>query len=350
MKTFSTLFLAAGLVISSSAFSQQASPGGLALKTRLVSDALPRSGVVELYVTGANQSVVQYKETAEQTGSTSLPMSQIKFFYMLEPEAFLSAKESYQNEQFREARAKFPTVKSRLAPIMGLEDGYFQAAALLEIDSALSLLDWGAVKELTASFPKQSPLTSEMKLDMEIYGLFGKLADKAYDQIISSSKSLLERNKDKLTLDQRARIHFLMGTALAEKNQGTEALDHLAFSIVGAHGGNRELAAAAIQKSLELYEKNPKVDALRQRFNMGEVSAISPVSNPQEIKEAAALVYLFKNVLFPDRVLNPKFDWMLKAYVAPAVAAKNKDGGLVKESEEKAVAPAPPAVPTPGKK
>lgn len=353
MKTFSTLFVAAGLAMASISFAQE--NNGFSLRTRAISDAFSRATPMDIFVTGVNQSTVQYKTDPTHAASESLPLAQFKFFYMFEPEDFLSAKESFQNDQFREARAKFSKVKARLAPIMGLEDGYFQAAALLEIDAALSLLDWAAVKELTAAFPRQSPLTEEMKLDMAIYDLFGKLADQAYDQIISSATTLLA-GKDKLSLDQTARLHYLMGVAQEQKNNASEAIDDLALSIVGAHGGNRELAASAIQHSLDIYMKNPKLADLLKKVNLGEVDASRAGNVPQEVKDAAALVYLYKNVLFPDRVLNPKFDWLLKFYKSPAASAKDKDAAaLVKEAEKKdapaapAPAPAPPA-PAPAKK
>lgn len=339
MKTFSILFAAAGLAMASTAFAQAQD---LALRTRAVSDGLSRSTPMDIYVTSANQSNVQFKTDLEMTTTTVLPMAQFKFFYMFEPDDFLSAKESYQNGQYREARAKFAKVKSNLAPIMGLNDGYFQAAALFELDSALAMLDWASVKELMVAFPKQSPLTEEMKKDMEIYALFAKLADKAYDDILTSGKTLMA-GRDKLSLDHLTKLHYVLGVASAEKNQADEALDRYASALVASHGGNRELAASAILNSIDLYLKNKKVAELQKKVNMGEGGSVNPASVAQEVKDAAALAYLYKNVLFPDRVLNPKFDWLLKFYVAPAAKGKAPDS-LMKQPEKKdAAAPAPAA-------
>ncbi|MEG0587409.1 MAG: hypothetical protein RR506_05800 [Akkermansia sp.] len=336
MKTFSKILLLTGVMLTSTAFAQE--------RTRVQSDALPRATMMDIYVTGGNQAAVQFK-MSKDGGIQQLPLAQFKYFYMFEPEDFQSAMESYQNDNFREAKAKFGKVKTRLAAMQGLPDNYSQEAALYELDSAIRLLDWASVKTLCDSFPKQVPLIADEAQELEVNQLFAKLADNSYDALLADTQKMLA-DKKKWTLPQLGRIYYILGVAQAAKNQ-PEALDSLAVPVVASHGGEKELAASAILTSLDILLKNDKVVAFMK--SVPSSSTVAQKSKaPLELKEAAALAYFYKNILCPDRVLNPKYDALLAYYTTPS-ARQAKPATPAPATAAPATTPAAPA-PAPAKK
>lgn len=311
MKRFPILLMAGALSLSGLAFGQAADPQP-SIKTRAKSSALPSGGYTDIFVVGGNRGTILYKLNPVQVDAMQLPYSQFDCFYMMEPPEYLSALESYQNDKLQEARAKFAAFKDKYKAIVAVPDNYVQKAAFLELDCAIDMQDWPGVASLFSSFPKQATPPTEMITVLEAVEPLSKLESKAWDEIISSSTAL-QKQKNKWSLKDQARISYAKGVALAAKGETQQALDELARTIVSEHGAYSPLASAAILRSVDILAADPKAaEFIKQHPDKGAFNLA-----PQALRDAAAFVYLHKNVIFPEIKIDPKYDVFLKYYETP---------------------------------
>ncbi len=338
MNRFPILLLAGALSLSGLAFGQAAEQP--ALRTRVKSPDLPSSGLTDIFVTGGNRATIFYKLNTVQVDPMQLPYSKFECFYMLEPGEYLSAQESYQNHKLQEARAKFAAFKDKYKGVIAIPDNYAQKAAFLELDCAVDMQDWPAVAALFAAFPRQATPPTEMGVSLEAIEPLSKLDSKGWDGILSSTEAMLKQ-KNKWSMEDLARIAFARGVALAETGKPQEALDQFARTLVAEHGAYSPLASAAILKSVDILSADPKAAEYMKK----DVQKASYGKAPQAFRDAAAFVYLHKNVLFPEIKLDPKYDIFLTGYETP-VERISREGVPARPKAEEApkddkAAPAP---------
>jgi tetratricopeptide (TPR) repeat protein len=311
MKRFSILLLAGVFSLSGLAFGQAAEQQP-SLRTRVKSSDLPSGGATDIFVVGGNRGTILYKLNTVQVDPMQLPFNKFEYFYMMEPPEYLSALESFQNNKLQEARAKFAAFKDKYKAILAVPDNYVQKAAFLELECAIEMQDWPAVAALYKAFPRQATPPAEMIVSLEAIEPLSKLDAKAWADVISATGTM-QKQKNKWSLKDSARIAYARGVALAATGKPQEALDEFARTIVAEHGAYSPLASAALLQSVDILAADPKV----VEFMKHEPQKSNFAKAPQAFRDAAAFVYLHKNVLFPEIKMDPKYDAFLNGYETP---------------------------------
>jgi hypothetical protein len=312
MNNFATKLLIAGLAVSGLAQAQDA-----AQPQALVTAVVRPDGVSRVIVLGGDRSNVMWKQRMEMDPQTT-PLKSFPVFYLQPPADFTVAMEDYQNNKFQKARNSFNAVKKKYQAFLALPNNHSQEAAFMELNCAVEMQDWPAVKGLTDGFPKYVAPTSVMTTQLEVNSLLGKLAGTDWDDILTSSKVMLAQKK-KWSLKQLAQISYARGVAFAAKNDNAQALENLATAIVAQHGSPSSIASSALLKSVDiLLQADPKVAEFIQGAGNKQLSPAQLATAPLDLKEAAAYVFLHKNVYFPNQKLDPKYENLLRFFSTPA--------------------------------
>lgn len=330
------------LSVTGLAIAQQPTPP--MANVMVAGEALQRSNVHPQFLLGGTRATVTLKLTPNND-PTNVPVGSLKFFYILEPPEMLGAMESYRSERFDEARKRFEGVKNKYVFTGAFKDNYCQEAAWYEIDSAIRLMDWALVKRLVAQFPQSTQFASvgiNMTADLQVAGLLGLLADGTPDAVLEKAKELMARNP-RMVLQHVSRIGYAMGKAAFEKGDMEAAKRPLALTIVAEHGANRNMAADAARMLLDFFMSDPKVREYLERF-LNRVPKPNDVENaPPNLKEAAAIYYMYTAMLFPDMALPQKYE-VLKAFakvkVLPPAPAPAPEPAPAPAAQPAAEAPA----------
>lgn len=296
-----------------------------------------------ILVVGGNRTTLLYKLGAQEVDPRQMPYSRVKSLIFIAPEEYVTALQNYQNAKYKEARATFANVRTKYAATEALPGNYAVKAAFYEVDSLVRLLDWAAVKNLTPGLTKNAYLlTGNMPTDAEVYALLGKLADNTPDAVIESGNAMLA-NKAKWNLRQTGRIAYALGVSHAAKGDQKKALDSFAMTMVAHHGGDLDLVASAITKSMDLLAADETVVKFMQSppQELPVKARIAPATVPAKMQELAALAYMYKHVLFPNRVLDAKYEPYLRF-------AANSTERFQLQKQQRAAAEQAPAGESPG--
>ncbi|MCD7797934.1 MAG: hypothetical protein LUG84_00800 [Akkermansiaceae bacterium] len=236
-------------------------------------------------------------------------------FLMITPKDLVSALSDYNGNHLSAARSKFDKVKTKYAAMIGLPNNAAARAANLELDCAIRMLDWPAVKNLSEHFRGKGDLGAGMTNRLEVAKLLGLLsADDFSDGIIERAASLLEE-KNKLSLEELGWLNYALGrayeakipTAELEAGELTEpslaaagqAVDAYCTAMVATYGGKVELPIDASARAAEILSSMPGVKAALAKIGQRRDS-LSLRSLPAAMKEAAALAYVHLHFLNPN--------------------------------------------------
>lgn len=309
MKHF-PLFLTAALAAVMGLDVGQAQQGQPYLRVKASSSDLPRGGIIDIYVVGGNRNAILYKMNQVQVDAQQLPYSRFTTFYMMEPGEYLQAQELMQNNKMREARASFAAFKAKYKALAAVPDNYVQRAAFHELECAVALADWNAVADLYKNFPKQVALPADIDASLDALAPMAKIGVKDWKGIVADTDKLL-KVKSRWSLKDLARISYARGLAQAGLGKNEEALQELAMAVVCEHGAYSPLSSDAILRSVDLLGKDPQVvKYMKENPKAG-------AKMPQALKDAAAYVFLHKNILFPSIKVDDKYEAFMKYYVVP---------------------------------
>lgn len=291
-----------------------------------------------ILVVGGNRTTLLYKLGAQEVDPRQMPYSRVKSLVFNAPEEYITALQNFQNAKYKEARATFANVRTKYQSVEALPGNYSVRAAFYEADSLVRLLDWAALKSVLPVLTKHSyVLTGNMPTDAEVYTLLGKLADNNPDAVIESANAMMA-NKAKWNLRQTGRIAYALGVSHAAKGDQKKALDNFAITTVAHHGGDLDLVASAMTKSMDLLAADETVVKFMQSAPEGELpvkARIAPATVPAKVQELAALAYMYKHVIFPGRVLDAKYEPYLR------FAANSTERFQLQKEQREAVQQAP---------
>lgn len=236
-------------------------------------------------------------------------------FFMRTPDDMAQALVEYQGDRLESARTKLGQVKRKYAMMVGLPDNPASTAANLELDCAVRLQDWAAVKTLADKFPGKTDLGEGMPLRLDTAKLLGLLSEANFaDALIERAAPLLE-NKNKLTLEELGWLQYALGRAYASKIPAAEleagrlsdasvplanqAIDALSMTVVSTYGGKLELPADAAMRAATLLFAMPEAQAAVARIGKLRDEATLK-KNPAALKDAAAMATIYRTILKPD--------------------------------------------------
>lgn len=291
----------------------------------------------DILVFGGNRTTVLYKLNAQEIDPRQMPYSSIKVLQFHAPGDYMTAMEDFQNGRYKEAGAKFGDIKAKYRGMEGLPGNFSVKAAFMEAESALKLLDWPLLKDLASKLPKQNYLLQgSMENDAKVYDLLGKLADKNPKAVIDAGKAMIA-DKKRWNLQQLGRISYALGMAYADNKENELALNNLAMAMVADHGGDMEQVASAMLKSMEILSADKVVTDYVQNAPK-ELTTRVKSRSPQKVQELGSLVYMYKNILFPNRSLDSKYDAYLPFYLE--IGERQKAQEEAKKEQEAAEKPA----------
>ena len=182
-------------------------------------------------------------------------------FYISTPKSFAEAVDAFRAGKLQQAQQGFAKVKTAYKIVQSIPGNLSVRSALLEIDSAIRLKDWAAVKALAAALPN-ADLTPENKLHAQVAELLGNIADKQWDAIIENGNKILSSNKNNLTLTELGWLQYAMGRAyqgqlgdspdLSNRDnvvKANAAIDAYSTTIAASHGSYMELPAEAMGRA-----------------------------------------------------------------------------------------------------
>lgn len=319
MKRFHMFLMAGVLACTSSVVYGQALSGA-----GVMSDDINGGKYTDILVVGGNRTTLQYKMQPQEVDPRQLPYSRVKALYFYTPNEYIAANENFQNAQYKEARAKFAETKTKYQSSAALPGNYSVEAAFMEVDCAVRLLDWPGVKALSSRLTKENYLLTGSKPGNAIvYDLLGKLADNKPDEVINAANGLLAK-RDVWSLEQLARISYALGVSYSQKGDTEKALNNLAMAIAAQHGGGLDLAADAMVKSMDILAADKSVTDY-VASPPADLNVKERMKAPQKVQELSSLVYLYKNILFPGRSLDAKYDAYLSYFVTPTERTKAQE-------------------------
>lgn len=247
-------------------------------------------------------------------GPMILKIKDCDTFLMRTPDDLAQALLEYQGDRLESARTKLGQVKRKYAMMVGLPDNAASTAANLELDCAVRLQDWAAVKTLADKFPGKTDLGEGMPLRLETAKLLGLLSQENFaDALLEQAKPLLE-NKNKLTLEELGWLQYALGRAYAAKIPVAEleagrlsdesvplanqAIDAYSMATVATYGGKLQLPADAARRAAALLFAMPEAQAAVARIGKLRNEATLK-KNPVSLKDAAAMATIYQTLLKP---------------------------------------------------
>lgn len=238
-----------------------------------------------------------------------------KLFFITTPADLAAAAAKFGEGNMAAARKELAAVKTKYAKFAALPGNPAQAAALMEIEAAVHMKDWPAVKALAASFPRPGKLPEIKKGILTAASLIGQVSDnpaearelqKAVEEYKGDAKGMgsvyyawICYAKGRAAAAQIPAEQIDGGIAEDKLELANQAIDGLCQCIVASHGANGELAADSALRAVKLLYATPGTAEAAKKLR-GNVSKQTWAGAPQNLRDAIALALLYKNVYAPE--------------------------------------------------
>lgn len=255
-------------------------------------------------------------------------------FLLIKPKELVNALPDYYGNRLDSARKKLSQVKAKYAGFIGIPDSPAAKAAELELECAVRLMDWPAVKDLADHFRGKGDLGEWISGKIDAAKILGLLStDKFSDTVIEQATALLENKSKPLHLEQLGWVNYALGRAYEAKLPSKEladgvlsdasvetanrAIDSYATSMATTYGGKTELAADASARAALLLAAMPGAKAAMEAQGTKRDS-YSLKKLPMHLKEAAAMAYIHLNLMNPKEQ-NPAMTELASLRVQPVI-------------------------------
>lgn len=267
--------------------------------------------------------------------------SSCKMFYIQTPPEMANALREYYSGDSAAARKAFAAVKKKYASYAGLPGSPSTLAALHEMTCAARMLDFAAVKTLSADIPGASVLSVTEQARVDAARVLAMVNDQP--DSLAGIKAAVEETSKKYGRNMDSESYgwmlYAMGRAAAaqvpaEQLQATiaedqvkaasQAVDYFCQAVISMHGAHKEMPADALNRSLGLLWAMPGV-----KEYAGKVTP--PLSKdawnkaPADFRDAAAMARYIRT-MFPaeGKEANPLVD-QVDAYYFNAKKGAKKD-------------------------
>ncbi len=300
--------------VCSASFAQAQAPASV--KAAVRSEEVQGGRLSDISVVGGDRNALIYRIGVQDI---TLPFDKIKGYMMVTPNEYITAMEFFQDGRYRQARSMFADYRNKYRNIENLPANYAAECAYMEVECAVRMLDWPSVKALTPKLPRGNVVSRSTGSNFDVYQLLGSLADNQPDGVIKTATDLLQ-NKNKLGLEQVARVYYALGASQAAKagddtKAQETALNNLAKAMIMQHGGGMELAGSAVKLSMDVLAMDPSIG----EYMKNAPSELTPkirLAAPKKVQELAALAYFHTKVLYPNASMPKKYSKFIDYYLS----------------------------------
>lgn len=271
--------------------------------------------------------------------------SKCKIFAVQTPEELADGKKLYEARDYKAARKKLAACKKKFATYASLPMNPSRQAALLEIQSAVAMLDFAALGEMYKTFPTKG-MPADMKHEMGIYFAANVLSG-VKDELSADEAKALEKAATDLLGKLVAKkgdggkykpvdvggspygwTKYALGRALAaqlpadqikgrnisaeNRKLASAAVDAFCEAAVSSHGADREIAMDALVRAQGILWAMPGVKEYTNA-HPGKMDRKLWKKAPADLQDAAAIAVLLRKV-YEYKDANSSVDDAAKLY------------------------------------
>lgn len=263
----------------------------------------------------AGDKFVYTDETTQEKMQASA--ASCKLFFLVTPKDMAEAMSHYREEDWSGARKPLAACKQKYAAYAGLPGNPSVKAAQMELDCAVRMKDFPALKGLVTSFPaaKSAKGTARGQLDAaEILAgvndspAAAKAQLEAIDALLQNKEAAANLTAEQYGWVAYARARALASTIPAEQVSGvlakdmvevaSNAVDSYCQSIVCSHGIPSALVVDALERAVALLYATPGVSDYVNKVH-GSMSKKAWSDAPANFRDAVSMALLYKEVYAP---------------------------------------------------
>ncbi|MBQ7023474.1 MAG: hypothetical protein IJN29_07830 [Akkermansia sp.] len=316
--------IAVGLVaLAGFSYAQQSAAKQTGL-VALVADNKGKSGRVLVKGASGKDTYVYYDKSREQ--DMQRKTSTLGLFFLQSPADLVEAERALNARDLAAARTQLGAVKEKYKGFQGLDRNPSERAAVLELECAISQLDFAGLKGLVGSFPHKDWLGADDKAKLFAAEILAKACTgAAVADVEAEVKKLMGTEVGKaLCGDCYGWLQYAIaystaaaipaaelegGISEANVAAANKAIDAYCQAGVASHGGTMELPIDAMTRAQALLWAMPGVkDYAAKAVPMGKEKWNAA---PANFRDAVALAYMLKNVW---GTANPTIDAAAKLY------------------------------------
>lgn len=273
-----------------------------------------------VWVGDADDKQFLYYETEQGVDSKTMRISQPDAIWLMEPDAYAEALESYQGRKYEEAAKQFAKVRQDFIKLRELPNNYSSLAAFYEMEA---LRQSGKLDELKSKLVKFTPddratLTREFqKRQLEMYPMWEAIQEKAWARVEAIANEWLGKD---LPGFQRAQAAYGLGLSLDGQDRTEEALDAYHAALVADTAASERIASEAALNALRLYSDDEQVQ-LAIRLH-GTEDEDKNTLGARRLSEAGAVASLYELTLGAGQKLPAKFQELVKYTPSPMAVSK----------------------------
>lgn len=287
-----------------------------------------------IYVLAANDRGMKFKTTAVETVDTTLTLKDFDNYFVFEPVEFREAYDLFQERKYPEAIKAFQAVAELQKSLQDLPFSYAGYAEFYIAECHRRMMNTAEMEKIdTARLKHVLPMESCL-IQSDIYELWKKAFKKEWPAVQAGVQSVLKAKKN-LSNGQRAQLLFLLGQVYDAQNKIREAIDTYAEAMLIDGAGSPEISRPAIEKSLEIYMKNPELIEFFKSNPRPDAKIV-----PGIVREAAGLAGVWTKVLNFKEALPEKFQVLLPFRVEPPKAEPPAEAPAKPADAKDAKAPA----------
>lgn len=292
------------------------------------------------YIVGGDDRAIKYKTLATEQGDTTISTSDVRY-YFLESVDFRTALDTYNNRKYAEAIKAFQAVQNKYKNVREVPYNYAALAEFYIAQCERRLMNTGAMARTDTAFLKKVLPWSAVTNQLAIFDLWKIAESKDWKKLQAQASKLRDRGLGKLTREEIVQVDYLLGLAYQRQDKKMEALASLTEAMVVDSTASIEITREAMLRCMEIYASDKEVQAYMKSHPAGPFGNV-----PLFIREGAALMYVWKNVMFISPEVPKKYENFLRYYQAPPKPVKKED----KAAEAKPAEQPAPAAPAEEKK
>ncbi len=243
-----------------------------------------------------------------------------KPFVLQTPADLASAVNTFREGDIAAARKKCAAVKAKYANFAGLPGSPVTIAGIAEINCAVRMQDWAALKTLVANFPSADALTGADAMCLKVAAIMADISDspKSLDTQKAAIEELLKDKKAAKAINSE--MYGWLRYALARANaaklteedlNGTipedkvkfadAAIDNFCQCVAATHGIAPELPVDSLKRAMTILYAMPGVKDYKPATPMTKQTWANA---PANFKDAVAMANLLKLVYAPDEKIE----------------------------------------------
>ena len=249
-----------------------------------------------------------------------MPVASCKPFVLQTPADLAAAVNSFREGDIAAARKKCAAVKTKYANYAGLPGSPVTIAGITEINCAVRMQDWAALKTLVAEFPSADALTGADAMCLKVAAIMADISDspKSLDTQKAAIEELLKDKKAAKAINSE--MYGWLRYALARANaaklteedlNGTipedkvkfadAAIDNFCQCVAATHGIAPELPVDSLKRAMTILYAMPGVKDYKPATPMTKQTWANA---PANFKDAVAMANLLKLVYAPDEKIE----------------------------------------------